>query len=303
MKFSRRLAAAVAAPLLAAGLALAASGPASASVGPVQYTPAGTASISGYYAHALSNAVNFTHETAYAGSDGHHTIEQLPVSTISPGGVKGAAGIALCNQQTGAAAQLGLVYMGGGKMDVVAATGVIPVPAGGPYNGDNCQDGLLTVTPTVIKAGIPDNDTVVLDIRYDFRLSHTVFFAADDLGNPGVTYSGTLTVPSHTVFNEADAGAISDTQHETALSGTPPYPNPGCNGTLNCDPRLLEGFSHVTLSGNVVGGHEQHSNGSLYASGAWDSFPVASSASGQVFLGPTVVAEDHFLELVGQPVI
>jgi hypothetical protein len=306
--------AALAVPLAAGAVALAA-GTAHASVGPVQYTPAGAGSISGYYAHALADAVNFTHIASYVGSDGSHTIEQLPVSTDTGAiAIKGAAGLGLCNQQNGDAAQIGLVNAGGGKMDVVAATGQIAVA----NNSDFCQGGIVNPAGSgaglnsyfVLATGIPDNDTVVLNILYDYRDSYNgytageVRFTADDLGHSGVTYEKDSAAfeASRPRLNEADAGAISDTQKEVPLSGTPPYPNPGCNGTFNCDPSLLEGFSHVGLSGNQVGGHEAHSGGELYASSAWNAFPVASSANGKTYLGPTVIVNDHFLELVGAPV-
>ncbi|HEY1705564.1 MAG TPA: hypothetical protein VGG75_38250 [Trebonia sp.] len=147
----------VAAPVAVTALILGgAAASADASVGPIQYTPTGADSISGYYAHALNDSVDFTHITSYAGSDGSHTIEQLPVTSISGGKltgvIGGAAGIGLCNQGTGAAAQVGLVYAGSGTVDVVYGTGNFS--AGN--NGDLCQGGIvnpsgLNGTPTTVK--------------------------------------------------------------------------------------------------------------------------------------------------------
>lgn len=147
----------VATPVAVAGLVLGGvAASAGASVGPIQYTPTGTDSISGYYAHALNDSVDFTHITSYAGSDGNHTIEQLPVTSISGGKLSGviggAAGIGLCNQGTGAAAQVGLVNAGSGTVDVVYGTGNFS--AGN--NGDLCQGGIvnpsgLNGTPTTVK--------------------------------------------------------------------------------------------------------------------------------------------------------
>jgi hypothetical protein len=430
----RKIAIGAAATATVLGAAIAGAASAHASVGPVQYTPTGGGanSISGYYAHAINNGIDFSHITSYAGSDGQHTIEQLPVSTIgSPVAINGAAGIGLCNQQTGEAAQVGLVYAGGGLMDVVDATGYLV----SGYNGDLCQGGIvnpsglnstsgfsstnettglsytagspiLTVTsgptpplgtivtvvipggtipaggvalsptytihpdassqtlhftvvksgvstfelgtssnansvltvPTgtpqplagivpsvtwqqfahtpgatfgVLKTGIPDNDTVSLDILYDAKHAYsfkghshaagTVTFAATDLGSSGVSYQGSVTAPHSAEFTEADTGVIDDTQHVVPLSGTPPLPNPGVNGNLNADPNLLEGFSHVTLAGNPANGAAVV-EGSLQANSAWTAFPVASSANGRDYLVPTEFREDHFLELVGAPV-
>jgi hypothetical protein len=320
MKLNRRLAAAVAVPALGLGVALAVTGTAGASVGPVQYTPAGQFSISGYYAHALNDTIDFSHLTSYAGSDGNHTIEQLPVttfpvSTLHP--VGGAAGIALCNQQTGKAAQVGLVNAGSGLVDIVYATGTLTTS----NNGDKCQGGLVNPDGLntgyehfgVLVSGIPDNNTDALDILYDahaaysFKGHHhaagTVTFAVTNLGAPGVSYQASVNIHGYNVvFNEADAGAIADTQHLVPLSGTPPYANSGVGGNLNADPQLLEGFSHTQADGNSVlpGGTEVH--GSFYSNSAWTAFPVASSANGKTYLGPTVFSEDHFLELVGSPV-
>jgi hypothetical protein len=429
MKIGRRLAAAIAVPVLVAGAGLAAAASASASVGPVQYTPAGADSISGYYAHAENDSINFTHLASRVGGDGQHSIEQLPVSSVTGTvSIGGAAGIGLCNQGTGQAAQIGLVYVGGGLMDVVDATGylaagnnsdlcqggivnpsglnsasgfsfthevtdlsytagspnltvtsgptpplgavvtvVIPggaIPAGGvmlsptftihpsPSNqtfhftvvksgvttfelGTSANvNSVLTVpagTPQppagtvpsvswlkaahtpgatfdVLKAGIPDNNSVDLDILYDAANPHptfhghvyaqgTIIFSATDLGAPGVSYQNGVSIPGKT-FNEADAGAIADTQTVIPLSGTPPYPYNG----HNTDPSELEGFSHTLADGNSVlpGGTETH--GTFYSNPAWTAFPVASDANGKTYLGPTQFVNDGFLELVGAPV-
>jgi hypothetical protein len=410
----RKIAIGAAAATAVLGAVVVGATSAHASVGPVQYTPADNAnSISGYYAHAINDGINFSHETSYAGGDGQHTIEQLPAwDGVQGHAIGGAAGIALCNQQTGQAAQIGLVNVGGGRVDVVDATGYF---TNGGNNGDECQGGIvnpggltatshapvpeslpfsttanstvlhtlgtipaagtkvkaeilalpglgysdgatyyvehaaglgnfaLALSPggTPVKAllaetgdafitwttpgsvgdygysfnvlvkGIPDNNTVSLDILYDAQHAYsfkghshsagTITFAATNLGAPGVSYQGSVTAPHGTEFNEADTGVVADTKSAIPLSGTPPFPNPGVNGNLNADPNLLEGFSHVTLAGNPANGGAVV-EGSLQANSAWTAFPVASSASGKVYLGPTVFVEDHFLELVGAPV-
>lgn len=377
---------------------------ANASVGPAEFSSTGSQSISGYFAHALNNSVSFTHITSYAGSDGSHTIEQLPVTTsVTPGSanILGAAGIGLCNQSTGAAAQVGLVYVGGGLVDVVYGTGNFKAPV--VNNSDLCQNGIVnptglngspttttvlsftttagknwlvpispgvapaigtkvTVTHTtpnipafdttyfvvaptggapagsfalattpggtpitapiatngtlrwvtlggnigdsfgVLKANIPDNDTVSLDILYDshsaytFKGHHhaagTVTFSATDLSsNPGVSYQASTTAPGKS-FTEADTGAIANDQNVTALPGTFPFPDSNTN--------LLERFAHVSLAGNPVGGGKAV-EGSLQANANWTAFPVVSSAHGFDYESPSVFSDDHFSELVGAP--
>jgi hypothetical protein len=296
------------------------SGIANASVGPVQYTPAGADSISGYYAHAVNDTIDFSNLTTYMGTDGQDTLAQLPVSTVTGTvSIGGAAGIGLCNQDSGNAAQLGAVNVGGGKTDIVDATGFFT--AGN--NNDLCQGGIVNpdgvngtvagkkATFGVLAGPFSDTDTVVLNVLYDphaaytFKGKHhaagTITFAVTDLSAPGVSYQASVSAPGK-VFDEADAGAIADTQTLVPLSGTPPYLNPGVNGNLNADPQLLEGFSHTQFSGNteVPGGPEYH--GSFYSSPVVTAFPVASSANSKTYLGPTVFSEDHFLELVGSPV-
>lgn len=295
---------------LAAAAALALGGVAQASVGPVQFTPAGANSISGYYAHAENDTVNFTHLATREGGDGSHTIEQLPVTTATGhtiGTVGGAAGIALCNQTTGNAAQLGLVYVSGGLVDVVYATGTFP--AAPVNNNDKCQGGLVNPSGAKYLAGpFPDNNSVDLDILYDAANPHpafrghsfakgTIIFSATNLGAPGVSYLAGVLSPGK-AFNEADAGVVADTQTLVPLGGVPPYPYNGHNS----DPSELEGFSHTLADGNSVlpGGTETH--GTFYSNPAWGAFPVASNANGKTYLGPTQFVDDGFLELVGSPV-
>jgi hypothetical protein len=112
-----------------------------------------------------------------------------------------------------------------------------------------------------------------------------------------VSYQAGVLSPGKS-FNEADAGVIADTQSVVPLAGTPPYPYTG----HNTDPNELEGFSHTLADGNSVlpGGVETH--GTFYNNPAWSAFPVASSANGKTYLGPTQFVNDGFLELVGAPV-
>jgi hypothetical protein len=146
MRLAWRLAAFVAVPVLGISLGVGASETvANAAVGPVQYTAKTTSTtggaVSGYFAHALNNSVDFTHITSYVGSDGDSTLENLPASTLT--NIEGGAGIGLCNQGTGAAAQLGDIYIGGGLMDVVYATGTFGTALN---NGDKCENGVVNPT-------------------------------------------------------------------------------------------------------------------------------------------------------------
>lgn len=290
---------------LTAAAALALGGVASASVGPVQDTPAGANSISGYYAHAENDTVNFTHLATREGGDGNHTIEQLPAWGGAGSEVGGAAGIALCNQATGNAAQLGLVYVGNGLVDVVYATGTFS--AGN--NGDLCQGGLVNPTGAkVLASNIPDNNSVDLDVLYDAANPHpsfrghsfakgTIIFAATNLGAPGVSYLAGVLSPGR-AFNEADAGVVADTATDTALTGTFPAAYNGHNSDAN----ELEGFSHTLADGNSVlpGGTETH--GTFYSNPAWGAFPVDAVANNHTYEGVTTFTDDGFLDLVGPPV-
>jgi hypothetical protein len=310
MKFSRRLAAAISVLTLALGAGLAASGTANAGVGPIQSTPTGANSISGYYAHAINNSVDFTHLATTEGGDGQHSIEQLPVSVTSGNTVlqvNGAAGIGICNQSTGNAAQVGLVYIGGGQVDVVYATGTFTAP-NPPNNNDKCQGGIVNPGGGKYLAGpFPDNNSVDLDILYDAANPHpafhghvfakgTIIFAATNLGAPGVSYTAGVLSPGRT-FDEADAGVVADTNNDTALAGTAPFPYAG----HNTNPSELEGFSHTLADGNSVlpGGTETH--GTFYSNPAWSAFPVDAVKNGKVYLGPTAFVNDGFLVLVGAP--
>lgn len=304
--------------LVAGGAALAAitaaAGTAHASVNNgIAYTPKGAAAVSGYFAHGNNSNVNFTHITSYVGNDGQANQEQLAVSTLPASNVPGAninvsnaVGVGLCNQSGGQAAQLGETYVGNGLVDVVYATGNIP----GNVGGDHCEAGIINGPATVLLANVPVNDTVSLDVLYDFAHSYTfrghrhaagdVTFSATDLhAAPGFSPQASKHVSGGVKYNEGDAGTIADAVSVTALPGLPPYTD------VFRSPNLLATFAHVALDGNVVNGSEV--KGSIQNTPAWTAFGVAADLNGgaagpanPVYLGPTTFKSDHFKLYIGQ---
>jgi hypothetical protein len=306
-------------------MSLAVAGTAFASNAPI-YTTAGVNAVSGWYAFS-PNEVDFTHITSYIGNDGTSRIEQFPADTAlagTPQGTaltagqqpSGAAGLGLCDRGTGQAAQVGVVNIGGGLMDVVAAAGTFTSPA--LSNSDLCENGLLgangsTATyETVLLSNVPVNDTVNVQELYDpnntynfdgSRAQGSVTFAATDLmhnthsnvlNDAGAGFSGMAT-------DEADVGAVANTAPATALSLPVPAPDSNVN--------LLVRFAHVKVSANAVGGghHETRSNSSFQGGAAWSVTPVASSstgdAAGALYEDPSVFFNDHFSEFVGPGIV
>jgi hypothetical protein len=297
--------------------AFALGGVAHASVNPsFSYTAKSAAAVSGYFAHGSSSAVNFTHITSYVGNDGSANQEQLAVTPAAGlvagdhiSGIANAVGIGLCNQSLGTDAQLGEVYIGNGLMDIVDGAGQLTTPV----NGDKCQSGILGSAGTIVLAGVPVNDTVQLDVLYDYAHAYTyrgrhhaagtITFSATDLSaNAGVTAQGTALPMQHNViFNEGDAGSVADAGSVIPLSGVPPFTD------VKNSPDLLATFAHVALNGNVTGGAEVQ--GSIQNSSAWNAFGVAATKTGMaptggnpVYLGPTTFFDDHFKVYIGQPV-
>jgi hypothetical protein len=113
-----------------------------------EYTTAGVNSIAGWYGTA-NNGVAPTHLSAYLGSSGNSSLSNLPQATFNTDGsiatVPGGLGMALCDATTGEAVQVGDVNIGGGKMDVVAASGQFGTAVN---NNDRCQNGVVNPTAT-----------------------------------------------------------------------------------------------------------------------------------------------------------
>lgn len=319
------LSAAVAVAVVTGGVALA--GTAHASISPVvEYTQkTSNTAVAGIFAHAPSSSVNFTHITAYVGNDGGSSQEQLrpvtdfPIGNVPGGTVNGVVngvGLGLCNQgyvhlPFGFGAQIGQVYVGGGLVDIVWAVG----PFGHALNnGDPCQNGVVNSTANILMANVPVNDTVELDILYDY--AHSYFWRGEGHGAGFITFSGTdlSATPGTTVqdgtsllrypglkFNEADAGAVADAIAVNPLQGSVPLPD------VKFSPDLLATIAHLKLNGNVTGGNELF--GPAWGNSVgWNSFYVAADKNGglpsqgnPLYLAPGQVRSDHIRIYVGQP--
>jgi len=324
MGIRRRLAAGAAGVALVAGAGLAVGGPAHASISPtVEWTAkTTTTAVAGIFAHAPNSAVNFTHVTAYVGNDGGSSQEQLaPATTFPTGnrfegtvtGVVNGVGLGLCNQGfgpfNGYGSQIGQVYVGGGLVDIVWAGGFFGTALN---NGDPCQNGVVSTTARILMANVPVNDTVQLDVLYDYAHGYTfrghshpagfITFSGTDLSaTPGTTVQDGFLAPAGLKFNEADAGAVADTTNVTPLACNVPAPD------VKFASDLLATIAHLSLNGNVTGGHEIF--GPAWGNSVgWNSFYVAATKNGgpctqgnPAYLVPGTVKSDHIRIYVGQP--
>lgn len=302
-----RLAAVGAVGVLALSGAVAATGQAHASQGPVTYTSTtanGGNAVAGWDAFA-PGTFNLTHTESYIGSSGDSSWENLPVDSALAGASvghvlgstqqpEGGIGEALCDRNTGSngeAAQLGVVNVGGGSFDVVEALGIFGSHALNS-SGDVCDNGILGAalgsTALIIKVlltGVHANDTVQAGILYDSRENYTfgghlkvkgdITWYATDLSNTADTNSDSLGGAAYfpagsqpLLTNEADEGVVSDSAGTVALTGVS-VPAPNGNGLTSTAPNELVRFAHVKLSANstVLGGHTVSGAGSFQASG------------------------------------
>ena len=287
----RKFAYTLVAALAAAGMALAAAGPASATTPPsagvssfARYTNANTDPVAGWFASADGGGY-FTHVYGYIGSNGTASLNQLSASPAN------GAGLGMCNQSTGYAAQIGDIYTGGGSMEVAYGFGTF-----GPAKSfsDPCANGVVDPAPGVLlHASI--RDTIVGQILYNAYQDHNgcrpgdALFEAEDLtSSPGVWHSsGCVPVGRGALYDETDVGVVADT---TGMSA------PAAN--------LLAVFAHVGLSENLNGGGTAH--GSFQTDPNWTVFPVFSTGTGNgpesaALLAPTAFANDHTTVLAGTP--
>jgi len=281
--------------------------------------------VAGIFAHAPNSAVNFTHVTGYVGNDGGSSQEQLDSTTPPSPNVEGrvittpvnAVGLGLCNQGfgpfNGYANQIGEVYIGGGLVDIVFGGGIF-APA--VNNGDPCQNGVVPPVfnggARVLMANVPVNDTVQLDILYDYAHGYSfrghshpagfITYSATDLSaTPGTTVQDGFLAPAGLKFNEADAGAVADTATVNPLACNVPAAD------VKFSPDLLTTVAHLSLNGNVTGGHEIF--GPAWGNSVgWNSFYVAATRNGgpcvqgnPAYLVPGTVKSDHIRIYVGQP--
>jgi hypothetical protein len=268
------------------------SGVAHAANGPAQYTAkSATSAVSGYFAHEFG--AYFTHITSYIGSDGNS------ISQLKPGPANGA-GVGLCNQTTGEAAQAGQVLNTGGlTTNVDYGVGNLGAPVS---NNNPCQNGTVGITGTLI-SNVPVGHTVRVDILFDQKHAHNgchagqaVFLAEDLSAGTGVTKSSPcVSLPSGTVFNEGDAGVTAD---DTNVAPLPLQSIPQSDSEDN----MLVRFAHVNLNGNSPTGEIK---GTIQNNSAWTTFPVGSTSNGltppggSLLLAPGVFSSDHFLVKVG----
>jgi len=321
-----RLAAWAAAVALIGGGAAAATLSASASVSsPVRYTKSGAVTVAGHYAHSTDNEFNFTHIESYLGSDdGGTSLEYLPVAPLvtddngnpvtdgspitrllrsnEPGIIMGGVGVGLCDSAGGEAAggdaiQLGAVYVGNGKKDIVEVSGQFgPVINTQNFSNDRCQNGLLSTDPgahivngEVLLANVPVGDTVQAGILTDpfhtfflgsqaFTAGHMVFYATDLVTNDNNNGHLGGFVNGNLVANEADAGAVSDTTESLALTGDPvPLPNFGAYHHVGVS--SLARWAHILVNGNNnVTGTE--TRGAFQSNLDWTDNLVASTSDG-----------------------
>jgi hypothetical protein len=248
------------------------------------YTQAGDAATSGYFTSAIGTY--FTHISGYIGSNGTTSLENLAVTSPPSNG----AGVGLCSQSTSYAVRAGDLYLGGGLMDVAWGAGNL---GAAQWFNNPCANGVIPA-PEVLLSNVPVTDTIAAQIltdpRHEFNGCHAddVSFAVEDVtANPGVwVQSPCFKLPHGTVFNEADAGVISDTQNMSVPAGN-----------------LLAVFAHLGLTANLGSGHAAH--GSFQANANWTAYPVIATSnglgSGSQLLVPQAFSQDHFVENSGFP--
>lgn len=332
-------------PLAAAG-ALALGGVAHAGVNysNVRYTNASVAEVAGY--EAVSNQgdlFQFTHLEANTGvnSAGVAKLPAVAASTFpNQGGAEddtthvltnlqrtailGGGGIELCstdvaNSNDAVTAEIGLVNIGSGKMDVIAAAGAFNTAFFA--NGDKCENGLATKgfisAGVLLLSNVPINHAVNVGLLYTkggsgYQYTHNghshhqaggtaTAYATDDMASTFTSFYTVPGVPAGINFNDASAGVVADNATSTALSE--PIPDPSTAST----PNRLFTFAHVKVNGNseVSGTHEIE--GAFQTGAAWSVYPVANTsdgtATGLLFLNPHQFFDDHFDVDAGSTVI
>jgi hypothetical protein len=255
-----------------------------------EYTTAGVNSIAGWYGTA-NNGVAPTHLSAYLGSSGNSSLSNLPQAVVDSTGkitsVPGGLGMALCDATTGEAVQVGDVNIGGGKMDVVAASGDFGTAIN---NNDRCQNGVVnptastgshTVSETVAFSYAPNSNILtvtsgrtpavgtavtitipVADVaNANTVLGSTIFNATTGIGTLYVTNAtfhtfelatttnGTpITVPS-TVAAGSYTATWTVTAHSTGQDFQVLLQNVPVNDTVAVDMQLNKGFSFGAATG------------------------------------------------------
>lgn len=234
--------------------------------------------------------------------------------------ITGGVGVGLCDSAGGEAAggdavQVGAVYVGNGLKDIVAVAGQFgPVLNTQNFSNDRCQNGLLSTDPgativqgEVLLANVPVADTVQAGVLGDpfhtfffgnqaFTAGHVVYYATDLVTNDNNNGHIGGFVNGNLIANEADAGAVSNTQTSLALTNVSvPLPNFGAYHHQGVSE--LARWAHVAVNGNDnVTGTE--TRGAFQSSAAWTVAPVASTSDGLpggiLKLAPSTFGADNF---------
>lgn len=307
----------LAAASVAAMAALGLAGTAHASVGGHSVgipLTAGSQSIAGWYATSNNAAVFPTHVSATLGSDGQNTLSNLTPWTGETGQITAAEGIGLVNSNTGTAAEIGIVNIGNGLMDVVADSGTLSTSGPTATHTSFGWVGLVNGTPQILLSHLPVNDSVDVDLLLPTGYSNgpvTAVTASAREAHFGNWHRTDLTLSdTPVVLDEVQAGVINGSQPSAALTASPsqvPLPNT----SRFYMPGELGRIAHVDVSANVLNGREffgARSTGGrpLASSTAFTGFPVytftAVTAGEQLDLAPTGWAQDNFAVMGGLPI-
>jgi hypothetical protein len=267
--------------------------------------------IAGWYATANDATVFPTHLSATLGSDGQPTLSNLtPWDGSSK--INAAEGIGIGNSNTGVFAEVGLVNVGHGLMDVVADEGLLSAA-----NGDTQTSfgwvGLVNSRPQILLADQPITESVDVDLV----LSHTFSFgpvsgltASARIAHYGNWHRAFLNFgEGPQLMDEVQSGIVNGNQPSVALSVTPSQ-IPLANTSRTGVPNELGRLAHVDVSANVRGGHEFRGASAtggapISTSTAFTGYPVytytAVTAGEQIDLAPTSWASDNFAVEGGLP--
>ena len=235
-----------------------------AGVNGISATPDYTSNgVSGYLVNRLGTSFRNVHTYV------HTSVQTEDLTTGN------SVGEELCNNNTGLAAQEGLVYQGAGVFEVEWGFGTIAANAAAP--DDLCEGGLLTTEfrDGTLIASVPVGDTVELRLHYQ---DGVLDFQAQIVGSNHGSEAHTKFVGADHHFWEAGIGVQGD---DTVLSA------PAAN--------TLVSFSQSRVTST------DGTNGDLGNNANWTAIPVDSSATGNppALIEANGLAWGHFAELSG----
>lgn len=304
----------------AAGIILAAAGPAAFAVGipAVTYTTAGTAAAAGWSVRSAN--VDFTHTQGRFGSAGNSSWENLPVaaglagvsagtditSRVNAGAIGGGIGQELCDTSQGSpgyAAQEGIVQVAPGSFDVIESVGYFGSTSLNS-NGDVCDNGLLgvaagshVVESKVLLTGIRANDTVDMNELYNARTRYEVVnesgqtvqvtrghitFATEDLVTGGIGFDDSIagSFISPDFITNEAAQGVVADTAKAIPLSGVTVPAPNGGSLEWSAPSELIRVAHSGVSGNSIAIGGHEVRGSFFGNSAWSATPVASTADG-----------------------